>query len=166
VFSLLLFGIFEYCRYLFVLHITNLAAREGVRYASVNVATKPPTFDTTDYTDASGKKYRSILNYTKDRLGGAEKQVAGYVCNVYPVDLVGLGQTPVVVRPKSKNPPTYPDPTLSTYLTDGNKVDWNTATYPDRLAVQITGTFTPFLPNLTLMPTLPVRVIAITGAEG
>ena len=42
VFLMLLFGMFEYCRFLLVLHVTNNAARDGVRYAAVNV-TKPAT---------------------------------------------------------------------------------------------------------------------------
>lgn len=166
VFSLLLFGIFEYCRYLFVLHITNHAAREAVRYASVNVATKPTDFDVNNYTDATGKVYLSIQNYTLNRLGGADKQLIGYVCNVYTVDSAGLALPTLVIRPKSKSATVFPDPTLSTYLSDANRVDWNTAAYPDRLAVQITGQFKPFLPTLTLMPNLPVKVIAISGAEG
>ena len=39
VFLMLLFGIFEYCRFLMVLHITNNAARDGARYAVVNLDT-------------------------------------------------------------------------------------------------------------------------------
>lgn len=166
VFSLLLFGIFEYCRYLFVLHITDHAAREAVRYASVNVGTKPSNFDVTNYTDASGKLFLSIHNYARNRLGGADKQIIGYVCNVYPVDPVGLTLTPLVVRPKSKSTTVFPNPALASYLSDANRESWNKATYPDRLAVQITGEFKPFLPTLTRMPNLPVKVIAISGAEG
>ncbi|MBA4192298.1 MAG: hypothetical protein C0467_30375 [Planctomycetaceae bacterium] len=162
VFSLLLFGIFEYCRYLFVLHVTNLAAREGVRYAAVNTD-KPTNFDTVDYTDAAGRTYTNILAYTKNRLAGTDNQIVGYQAAVYAVDSVGLTLATPVIRPKSKSASTYPDPFNAS---DTNKVSWNAAGFPDRLAVQIRGTFRPFLPNVTLMPNLPVNVISLTGVEG
>ena len=148
VFCLLLFGVFEYCRYLFVLHMADLAAREAVRYATVN-SDKPANFDTVNFTDASGKVYKSVTQYTKDKLGGVDKQLVGYTVAVFAVDPVFLAQTPPVVQAKT-----------------GAGVAWNTAGFPDRLAVKITGTFKPFLPNLTQMPTLPVNVIALSGVEG
>ena len=46
-FFLFLFGTFEYCRYLLVLHTATNAAREGARYASVNV-TNPAVTGTQD----------------------------------------------------------------------------------------------------------------------
>jgi len=161
VFSLLLFGIFEYCRYLFVLHVTNLATREGVRYAAVNTD-KPITFDRTNFTDGTGKVFVNILDYTKNKLGGAEKQIVGYEATVFVVDAAGLQLATPVVRAKSKNPPTYPDPFNPS---DTNKVSWNNGTFPDRIAVHVRGTFRPFLPTLTLMPNLPVNIISISGVE-
>src|SRR5262245_58563965 len=105
VFLLLLFGLFEYCRFLMVLHVTNNAAR----YAVVNIG-KPDNFDTTNYTDSAGNIYPSIKSYTTARMGGVERQITGYKVAVYAVDSVGLAQTPPLVRPKSSNPPVYPDP--------------------------------------------------------
>ncbi len=161
VFCLLLFGIFEYCRYLFVLHVTNLAAREGVRYAAVN-GDKPTNFDTTDYTDASLKVYTNILAYTKAKLGGADQQIVGYQAAVFAVDPVALAQSPPVVQPKSKNASVV-DPFNPA---DPNRQSWNYAAFPDRLAVYIKGTFKPMLPTLTLMPNLPINVISLSGIEG
>ncbi|MCE9564755.1 MAG: pilus assembly protein [Planctomycetes bacterium] len=148
VFCLLLFGVFEYCRYLFVLHVTDLAAREAVRYASVNTD-KPSDFDVNNY-----KAYKNIIAYTKDRLAGADKQIVGYTATVFPVDSTALTQTPPVVQAKTG------------FGVAGSGVYWNTASFPDRLAVKITGTFKPFLPSLTQMPTLPVNVVALSGVEG
>ena len=39
IFFLLMFGVFEYCRFLFTLQLVNNAAREGARYAVVNIST-------------------------------------------------------------------------------------------------------------------------------
>ena len=73
IFLMVLFGIFEYSRYLYVLHMVNNAARDGARYAVVNTD-KPSTFDTTDYTDPSGRVYPAIQRYTVAALAGAEVQ--------------------------------------------------------------------------------------------
>ena len=160
VFCLLLFGVFEYCRYLFVLHTADLAAREGVRYASVN-SDKPTTFDYTDFTDAGGTSYQSIVNYTGSKMGqssGSQTTTATgifsgysgiqYTVTVFPVDPAGLLLTPAVVQAKTQ------------------QSGWNNASFPDRIAVRITGTFKPFLPNLSLIPTLPINVTALSGVEG
>src|SRR4051812_14954879 len=70
VFSTLFFGIFEYCRFLYVLHVTHNAARDGARYAVANTD-KPSNFDTTDFTDATGTTYQNIRSHTTHRMGGA-----------------------------------------------------------------------------------------------
>lgn len=162
VFLMLLFGIFEYCRYLFVLHVTDLATREGARYAAVN-ADKPTNFDTTNYTDGAGKAYVNIKTYTEGRMGGTKVQIVGYQLAVYAVDPDGLLLATPVVRPKSKNPPAYPDPFNAS---DSNKQSWNFAAFPDRIAVHVKGTFRPFLPNLLKMSDIPVNVISMCGVEG
>src|SRR5689334_17002312 len=78
VFLLLLFGMFEYCRFLLVLHVTNNAAREGARYAVVNVD-KPSDFDYNDFTDASGKTFDNIQKYTTTRMGNIHvKNIEGF----------------------------------------------------------------------------------------
>src|SRR5436305_2616272 len=83
IFLALLFGLFEYCRFLFVLHVANNAARDGARYAVVNV-NKPTNFDTTDYTDSSGTVYPNIQKYTTTKMCGLDKQLGGYAVNVFP----------------------------------------------------------------------------------
>ena len=76
VFAMMMFGIFEYCRFLLVMHVTHNAARDGAHYAAVNLS-KPTNFDTVDYTDASGIVHPSIQRYTRQRLGGVDRQLGG-----------------------------------------------------------------------------------------
>src|SRR5262245_56328068 len=102
VFLMLLFGVFEYCRFLLVLHFTLIAALDGACYAVVNLD-KPANFDTTDYTDATGKVYPAINKYTKQHMGGVEKNIDGFKVATFAVDQSGLDQTPPVIRPKTKN---------------------------------------------------------------
>jgi len=174
VFLLFLFGIFEYCRFLMVLHVANNAARDGARYATVNVS-KPTTFDTTAYTDAAGTVYPSVRDYTTARMGGVDRHITGYQVAVYAVDPVGLALSPPVVRSKSARtatPPVYPDPFNPS---DPNRVPWNQATFSERIAVHVRGVYRPVTPlgistgryTISLMPdNIPVNVIAVMGSEG
>lgn len=163
VFFLLMCGIFEYCRFLYVLQVAQNAARDASRYAVVNMD-KPSTFDGTDYTDASGTVFPSIQKYTTSRMGGADRQLVGYRVAAYAVDPTGLTLTPPVVRPKSTNAPSYPDPFDSAA---SNRVPWNQASFTEGVAVTVDGTYTPFLPSFLFMPaTIPVRITAVAGAEG
>lgn len=174
VFCMLLFGVFEYSRFLFILHVSNNGARDGARYAAVNLD-KPNTFDTTDYTDSSPSPttFTNIQRYTSDRIGGgAGKQVGGfaYTVAVYAVDPVGLTLTPPVIRPKSANPPTYPDPFNAG---DPNKVAWNTESLTPTdppakwVAVTVKGDYLPLLPGFLFMPSsVPIYVTSMAGREG
>jgi Flp pilus assembly protein TadG len=163
VFCLLLFGVFEYCRFLYVMHIVQNAARDGARYAAVN-QDKPPTFDATDYTDAGGTTFTNIQSYTKARMGGADKQLSGCNVAVYAVDSVGLSQPTPIIRPKSQSPPTYPNPFNPS---DPNKVPWNQASFAEGIAVSVQGTYTPLLPSFLKMPAaMTFTITAISGAEG
>jgi Flp pilus assembly protein TadG len=158
VFCLLLFGAFEYCRFLYVLHITTNSARDAARYAVVNVD-KPTNFDTVDYNG-----YTNITSYATARMGGTDKQLTNYRVAVYAVDPVGQTLTPPVVRAKSANPPTYPDPFNAT---DPNKVPWNQAVFTQDIAVTIDGTYVPLLPTFLFMPsTLRVTITSVAGSEG
>jgi Flp pilus assembly protein TadG len=163
VFLLLLFGMFEYCRFLLVLHVTNNAAREGARYASVNID-KPSDFDYVDFTDSSGKRFDNIQKYTTGRMGGIQtRNISGYRVACYAVDPVGLADTPPKVRPKPKMS-TYPDPYNNT---DANRVPWNTAVFTEKIAVTIDGSYKPILPTFLLMPaSIPITTTALVGSEG
>ena len=167
VFLLLLFGMFEYCRFLLVLHVTNNAAREGARYAVVNMD-KPSDFDYVDYTDATGRRYDNIQKYTTARMGGIHtRNIEGFRVACFAVDGNGLNQSPPVVRPKAKptaTPGTYPDPFNNT---DPNRVPWNSAVFTEKIAVTVDGTYRPILPTFLFMPqTISVRTTALMGSEG
>jgi len=157
VFLMLLFGIFEYCRFLFVLHVTNNAAREGARYASVNVNCSTSQISTMQ---------TAIIAYTTQMMSGAQNNLTGYQVAVYAVDPTGLTLSPPVIRAATAStatPAVYPNPFNSS---DPNAVPWNSAPFPNRIAVTIEGTYTPALPSFLLMPTtIPVYITAVLGAE-
>jgi Flp pilus assembly protein TadG len=152
VFMLLLFGIFEYCRYLMVLHIVNNAARDGARYAAVNVNT----------SDVTGTQ-TAIINYTKARMNGILNNIPDVKVAVYPCDSAGLNSSPPVLRSKSTTGAApYPDPFGATPYSP-----WNNAQFTERIAVTIKGTYTPSLPSLLFMPkTIPLYITAVTESEG
>jgi Flp pilus assembly protein TadG len=157
VFLLLLFGIFEYCRFLFVLHVTNNAAREGARYASVNA---------TASTAQAATLQTAIIAYTTQMMSGVQNQISGYQVAVYAVDPTGLTLSPPVIRAATSStasPPVYPNPFNSS---DPNAVAWNSAPFPNRIAVTIQGTYVPALPTFLFMPsTVPISITAVLGAE-
>ena len=156
VFLMLLFGLFEYCRFLMVLHITNNAARDGARYASVRINTSPSQVSTVQ---------ASIISYTTSQMGGMDKNISGYQVAVFAVDPTGLTLSPPVVRPVSKTGSApYPNPFNGS---DPNAVPWNTAAFPNRVAVTIQGTYKPIVPVLIMMPAnVPINVTATMAAEG
>lgn len=70
---LFLFGIFEYCRFIFLLQVTENAAREGARFAVARTA--------------DGTTEQDVKDYVTSRMVGRENELAGYtvtVENVYP----------------------------------------------------------------------------------
>jgi len=158
VFLLLLFGLFEYCRYLLVLHVTNNAARDGARYAVVNVNCP---------ADQIAAKQTEIINYTTDRMGGVQKNIIGYKVAVYPCDPAGLAMTPPQVIPKTAVTGTADDP-FQPYNASTNPLPpWNQATFTERIAVTIKGKYKPVMPTFLLMPDLiDVNVTAVMGSEG
>jgi Flp pilus assembly protein TadG len=163
VFLLVFLGLFEYCRFLMVLHVANNAARDGARYATVNVNCPSDEIATTQ---------AAIIAFTTYRMGGVDQQITGYQVAVYPVDSGGLALTPPVVRSKSLNPPTWPDPFNPA---DANNPPWNSANFTEKIAVQIKGTYRPVTPlsintgrmSFGLVPdNIPINVIAMMGSEG
>ena len=142
IFFVLLFGVFEYCRFLMVLHLTNNAARDASRFASVNVANEDMT------TDPNVGK-QAIIDYARARMGGTHGNVKDFAVDVYPCTAEGLAQSPPQAVPKPGNPP------------------WNSASFTERIAVTITGRYEPVTPFLLVLPeSIPIRITAIAGSEG
>ena len=155
VFLMLLFGVFEYCRFLLILHVTNNAARDGARFASVNVNCPPD--------EVAGKK-DDIITATNLAMGGTQKNIIGFQVAVYPCDQSGFAQNPPKVIPKSLSTTTPADPFNAS---DPNNPAWNQAAFTERIAVTIRGTYKPITPLLLFMPAeIPIDVTAVMGSEG
>jgi Flp pilus assembly protein TadG len=163
VMTMLLFGIFEYARFLLVMHIVHNAARDAARYAAVNLD-KPSNFDIVDFTDTTGAVRPSVRSYAIQRMSGLHNQLADLQIAVYTVDNNGLYSNPPVIRPKSKTVGVYPDPFNPN---DPNRVPWNQADYTQKIAVTIRGQYRSILPSLLLMPSnIEIRITGMSAAEG
>lgn len=168
VFLLFLFGIFEYCRFLLMMHVATNAARDGARYAVVNVG-RPNNFDKRAFSDGVST-YVSVTQYTVERLASNDKMIqsatptsyqntgggtAGTaMCKieVFPCDPAKLALTPPQVAAK----PGYP-----------TTVYWNSASFGERIAVRITGKYKPALPSFLMMPTeIDFDATVTMGSEG
>ena len=146
-----LFAIFEYSRFLMVLHVTNNAAREGARFASVNTNL--------------GSSTAPVIAVVNSRMSGVTNQLTGYNVNVFTVDPSGIYNT-------TSGTYNYP-PTLQ--AKSGS--NWNDAQFGGGIAVQVTGTYTPILGSLPVISnahwlnipifTAPVAVnaTAVMGSE-
>lgn len=151
---LFLLGIFEYARYLMITQLLANAARDGVRYAATNVD-KSNSF----VTVAEGGRM-SIRDRVIQECKGANTLVSGFGVAVYPCDNTALYQNPPVIQPKA------------------SYTSWNQATFTERLAVEITATYTPVLPVVWLPGagltvsfygsgnTVPIKIVAASGSEG
>jgi Flp pilus assembly protein TadG len=153
-FLLFLFALFEYTRYLLVHQLLANAARDGVRYASTNVD-KSNTFLT---VDEGGRT--NITAYVRQECKSADTWINGFAVNVYPCDNTQLmNMTTPVIQPKA------------------SYTSWNQATFTERLALEITGTYVPVLPVVYLPGSgltvgfygsgnsVPVRVVAVSNPE-
>lgn len=69
---LLLFGVFEYCRFVFLVQVAENAVREGARYAIAR------TGDGTTLSD--------IQNYVKSQMAGRDKDLSNFSVEVLNVD--------------------------------------------------------------------------------
>ena len=135
-----LFGIFEYGRYLMVLHTTNNAAREGARYAVVH---------TGDNTTLS-----QVVAVVNGKMAGVNTQISGYNVNVFTADPSGIYNS-------GSGTAIYPP-----NITPLAGSSWNSATYGSPIAVTITGNYQPVLPSfLFLNANLPIQVTAMMNSE-
>jgi Flp pilus assembly protein TadG len=158
IFLMFLFGIFEYARYIMMLQIATNAARDGARYASVNVA-QAGNFDAVDSTqvDSEGNPLVSIQKFTKQKMGGIDRMISGFSVEVFPCDSTQLYKDPPNITPKAgwtNNP-------------NSRTTDWNDAQFGERIAVRISGTYQPILPTfLWMQNTTNVKIAALMGSEG
>jgi hypothetical protein len=149
---MLMCGIFEYGRYLFVYHAAQNAARDGARFAAVHTSggTMPWEPATITADDVKGVVQTGMFNGRAYGSGlfGVENQIDGYTCDVYALTNDQLGATP---------PDTDP----------AGKPIWNSAAFQDKVAVQISGTYRPVITNLIgLDSAISFKTTAMASSEG
>jgi hypothetical protein len=158
---MLLFGIFEYGRFLFIHHLASNAAREGVRFAVVHtgggstvimpngkVISEPVTIteDNIKEVVTKGSTFTPAINYGKG-MCGMEGNIIGYNVEAYAIPNADLFATP----PR---------------IDSAGKPSWDSAGFNQKVAVQITGSYRPVLPSLLHMKSaIPFKVTALYGSE-
>jgi Flp pilus assembly protein TadG len=150
---MLIFGIFEYCRFLFMLHLTNNAARDAVRYAVVHTSggTLPGDPSTISDSDIISIAKTGMIGTQSvgSGLAGMDSNIEGLNVSVFAVDMGALSQSPPVIQPDPNNP------------------NWTTAGFGQMIAVRMTGNYRPALPSLFwLSDTIPFTVTVMYGSEG
>jgi TadE-like protein len=148
---LLLFGIFEYARFLFVQHVTANAARDAARFAAVRTGggTMPgePAAVTAD--DVKEVARSGLFNGQPYGTGmcGMESQLTGFTVDVFAVPDADLYASPPNLDP-------------------AGKPAWNAAAFQQKIAVRVSGTYNPVLPGLLGLGTdVPVRVTVLVSSE-
>jgi len=148
---MMLFGILEYCRLLYVLHLANNAARDAARFAAVHTGgptmpSDPTTFGATDLINltTTGQIGAETIG---TGMSGMTQNIQGYTVQIFTVDPVALAQTPSVVQPLANS-------------------QWNSATFSQSIAVTVSGTYTPVLPSLLFMnSSIPFQVTVLCSSE-
>jgi hypothetical protein len=163
IFLLFLFGMFEYARFIFFLHVATNAARDGARYAVVNVD-KPTNFDYVNATVGT-KPFTSIKGVVDARIAGNSQMLSPYTVEVFPCDVAELSAAvPIVKRKPAGSFPSLPRNPTAPY---GSFLAWNAASFGERIAVHIKGTYRPVVPNFLLMQsTYQMDIIVTAGSEG
>ena len=87
IFSMIFFGIMEYCLFLYTYDLMQNAAREGCRYAVVNSEDANLVADT--------------QTYVQSLMGGLDQKMTNYSCSVYLADANGnnINSTSPVANP-------------------------------------------------------------------
>lgn len=138
---MMLFGIFEYGRFVFVYTTATNAVRDGCRYAVAHTGSTTTTLST-------------IQTVVDNKMAGLKSQMAGYAVTCYFADPAKLALTPPVVAQH----PVY---------TGTN--DWQKASYGDKIAVVMTGTYRPTMAQLLALgsgATFNLRLVSLMTSEG
>lgn len=148
---MMLFGILEYARFLFMYHLTTNAARDGARFACVHTNGGTMSGEPATITVDDVKEVVRTGMFNSNRYGtgmcGMEGQIVGYTCDVYSVTNAQLTASP-------------PD------LTPTGKPAWNAAAFQEKIVVRVTGTYRPVVPNLIgLSSSIPFTVTVLMSSE-
>jgi len=152
IFFLLLFGILEYCRFLFILHVASNTARDTARYAVVKTSggNMPGDFASISQAQIEGAAQTGQIDGTNvsSGMGGYQKNLTNYRVEVFAVDAVGLFAPIPVCQPLAGS-------------------SWNSAGFSQKIAVRVSGTYVPALPSFLMMgPGFPVSITAMASSEG
>jgi hypothetical protein len=156
-FLTLLFGIFEYCRFLFVYNLTHNAARDAGR--SLAVKTNGGNMPNDSGIVASPAELEELVSKgilqgkpLTTGMAGLEKNIDGFTIEVFVVDPAGLTSTPPVIQPLKSA---------------GVNIPWNHAGFGDKIAVRIRGSYRPIAAGLLFLPSqIPFEVTVMTTSEG
>lgn len=160
IFLMFTFGIFEYGRYLMLLHVTTNATRDAARYAVVRASfPEAQTFTVFPAArlpfeqpySASRNMYNVpfIETYLRTRMAGLDSMITSFTVRVYPTDTTTIYSSPPVIQAKT------------------GSTAWNSAAFSERVAVQVVGYYTPVTPNLLFLNgSLNFSTIALMGSEG
>jgi TadE-like protein len=156
---LMLFGILEYGRFLFVYHLTTNAARDAARFAVVRTSggVTITEADGTQIAEPAGVTTADVVGVWRTGvfnnraygtgMCGLEHNITGYQVDVFAVPDADLYATP---------------PNLAA----GGKPSWTTATFHQQIAVRVTGKYRPVVPNLVGMAAdVDFAVTALMGSE-
>lgn len=147
----LLFGILEYARFLFMYHLTMNAARDGARFACVHTGGGTMSGEPATITVDDVKEIVRTGMFNSNRYGtgmcGMEGQLEGYTCDVYSVTTAQLTATPPNLDPLGKPA-------------------WNAAGFQEKIVVRVSGTYRPVVPSLIgLSSTIPFTVTVLMSSE-
>jgi len=150
-FFMMLFGIFEYCRLLYVMHVANNAARDAVRFAVVhtNGGTMPgePTSISLSDLDAIVRTGQLGTLTVGSGLGGMDQNIEDLVIAIFAVDSTGLSQNPPIVQAATSG-------------------IWSDAEFSQKIGIRITGNYRPVLPSLLFMnSTIPIQITVLASSE-
>ncbi len=148
---LLIFGILEYARYLFMLQVCTNAAREGARFAVANAS--------------NGVTLTEVQQYVNKYLAGAGSQLRNFTptgANGAPTSIWCYRADPTTGLP---NTGTWNNKDIGS---NGSEIDdWTQVAYGSPVAVEIAGIYKPAVPillpvwangRLTTVPLIPSSI--------
>src|SRR5262245_33774983 len=153
---LMLFGILEYGRFLFVYHLTTNACRDGARFACVHTNGGTMPGEPAAITAADIKEVVRTGTFNNKAYGtgmcGMEKTVRAAAW-----DRACQGHAappPALYAPR-------PD------LAPARKPAWDLGSFHDKIAVRVHGTYKPVVPNLIgLSSSIDFKVLVLMSSEG
>ncbi len=152
---MMLFAILEYGRFLFMYHLTQNAARDGARFATVHTNGGTMPGEPAAITEADVKEVVRTGQFNGQAYGSGMCGMEGHLtadwataCQVYSVTAAHLAVTP-------------PD------LDPAGKPAWTSAAFQDKIVVRVSGVYRPVVPSLIGMDSaVDFTVTVMMSSEG